>query len=236
LTGREENGVPIVVHRLPLTALKPDDLIDGGRHVADETLRSRLKAAAGSAEGKAFIQALVRFSQTDPLFAGIRRVRVVEPLSVIPIKDRNGRAYKAYKGDSNFRYDVWELTDGKWMSEVISMFDAHQPGWLSGIRQQHHNARKVLSLHRDDVLAIERGAGRELMRVVKFSESQFVLAPPNEGGALKARDADKGDPFKYVYPSPGTLKNWGARQVRIDELGRVQDPGPRSGPLVRSAG
>ena len=81
-------------------------------------------------------------------------------------------------------------------------------------------------MHRDDVLAIERnGAERELVRVVKFSEKQFAVAPPNEGGALKARDADKGDPFKYSYPSPNTLKALRARQVRIDELGRVLDPG-----------
>ncbi len=228
LTGRQENGVPLVAHRVPLESLKPDDLNDGGRRVADQTLRKAMKAAVGDAEGKAFIQALTRFREMHPKFAGIRRVRVIEPLAVIPIRDSNGQVYKGYKGDSNYRYDVWEVPTGKWISEVISMFDAHQPGRLSQIRQQHHNPRKVLSLHRDDLLALDRGAGRELMRVVKFSENQLVLAPPNEAGSLKARDADKGDPFRYVYPSPRALKTWGARQVRIDELGRVQDPGPRS--------
>ncbi len=231
LTGREENGVALVVHRVPLLSLKPEDLKDGGRRVADETLRDALAAAAAGTEGKAFTQALVRFADSHPQFRGVRRVRVLEPLSVIPIRDRAGRAYKAYKGDANYRYDVWELAGGRWVAEVVSMFDAHQPGWVSRIRREHHNPRKVLSLHRDDLLAVERGGGaRELMRVVKFSENQFALAPPNEAGALKARDADKGDPFRYVYPSPNTLRAWGARQVRIDELGRVQDPGPRLPP------
>ena len=229
LTGERENGVDLVVHRVPLLSLKPDDLLPGGRRVADEELRRRLSEATAGATGKTFAEALKAFARRDPIFSGMRRVRVLEPLSVIPIRDREGRAYKAYKGDANYRYDVWELPNGKWVSEVVSMFDAHQPGRLSRIRREHHNPRKVLSLHRDDLIAVERPeGGRELMRVVKFSENQFALAPPNEGGPLKARDAHKDDPFKYVYPSPNTLKAWGARQVRIDELGRVQDPGPRS--------
>ncbi len=220
---------------MPLESLKPDHLADGGCRVADDTLRQAIAATTAGLEGKAFTEALVRFARTDGVFGGLRRVRVLEPLSVIPIRDAQGRAYKGYKGDSNFRYDIWEIAGGRWVSEVVSMFDAHQPGWLSKVRRDHHNPRKVLSLHRDDLLAIERGAGRELMRVVKFSESQFALAPPNDGGSLKARDADKNDPFRYVYPSPNTLKAWGARQVRVDELGRVQDPGPRSRPPAQLA-
>ena len=243
LTGRQENGVELVVHRVPLLSLKPDDLKAGGRRVADEALRERMAAATVGTDGKAFTQALAKFAKSDPEFNGVRRVRMLEPLSVIPIRDKAGRPYKAYKGDSNYRYDVWELGNGKWVAEVVSMFDAHQGGWVSRIRREHHNPRKVLSLHRDDLLAVERGAAsdggggedaqgrrRELMRVVKFSDNQFALAPPNESGPLKARDADKEDPFRYVYPSPNTLRAWGARQVRIDELGRVQDPGPRSPP------
>jgi CRISPR-associated endonuclease Csn1 len=80
-------------------------------------------------------------------------------------------------------------------------------------------------------VAVERDSGpRELLRVVKFSaDGTIVLAPPNEGGALKARDAAPRDqdPFKYVYSSAGGLKKLKARQVRVDPLGRVFDPGPR---------
>lgn len=64
-----------------------------------------------------------------------------------------------------------------------------------------------------------------MVRIVKFSEKQFAVAAPNEAGALKARDADPGDPFKYLYPSPNTLKAWRARKVDVDELGRIRDPG-----------
>ena len=225
LTGAADaKGTPLVVHRIPLLSVKPDHLgEDPGRGIRDLKLRAALRAFA---ENRGLEEALRRFSTHGPVeYRGIRRLRVIEPLNVIPIRDRQGKPYKGYKGDSNYRYDVWEMPDGVWRSEVVSMFDAHQPGWTSAIRQGCPTARKVLSLHRDDVLAVDRDGRREVLRVVKFSDKQIALAAPNEAGALKARASDKNDPFNYVYSSARTLKSWQARQVRIDELGRVLDPG-----------
>ncbi|WP_025290702.1 type II CRISPR RNA-guided endonuclease Cas9 [Sphingomonas sanxanigenens] len=221
-TGEADaKGTPIVVHRAPLGALKKPEHID---QVRDPLLRAALHDFTAGLSGKPFEDRIAAFPRLGPLdYRGIRRVRVVEPLQVIPIRDAAGRAYKGYKGDSNYRYDVWELPDGKWEQRVLQMYYAHQSGEPP---RPHPAARKVLSLHRDDVLAIERGeGGRELVRVVKFSTNEFTLAPLNEGGALKSRHADKGDPFRYLYPSPSTLKAWRAREVRVDELGRVLDPG-----------
>lgn len=226
LTGEKDaRGLDIVVTRKPLSAFKkPADL----GAIRDEDLKQKLKDWTAGREGAAFEQAMRAFGHPERgprSYPGLRRIRVVEPLSVIPIRDRQGRAYKAYKGDSNHRFDVWELKTGKWKDEVVSMFEAHQPGWSSPIRADNPTARKVLSLQQNDVVAIERDGERELMRVVKFSAGTLVLAPPQEAGSLKARDADKDDPFRYVYGSPSSLQRWKARQVRIDELGRIHDPG-----------
>jgi CRISPR-associated endonuclease Csn1 len=121
------------------------------------------------------------------------------------------------------------MKDGAWQAEVVSTFDAHQPGWASAIRAANPTARKVLSLHQNDLLAIERdGEARKLMRVVKFRQNgQITLAPPEEAGDLKRRDALSidDDPFKYVAVMASSLKKAKARQVRIDEIGRVLDPG-----------
>lgn len=231
LTGETDaKGNPIVVHRVPLLSLKPEHLTpEATTGVRDPILRAALKDFTRGAEGKAFEAALRRFPELGPLdYRGIRRVRLVEPLKVIPIRDREGRAYKGYKGDSNYRYDVWELPDGKWQAEVVSMFDAHQPGWQSEIRAKCPTARKVLSLHQNDTIAIEQDSVRRLMRIVKFGQNgQITLAEPQEGGDLKRRDAlpNDDDPFKYMSPTAGGLKRLSARQVRIDELGLVQDPG-----------
>lgn len=229
-TGEKAAGSkpPVVVHRVPFTSLKPEHLASPGR-VADERLRNRLCRATGSLKGKEFKRALEEFSQTDRLFKGIRRVRVRERLNVIPIRDAKGKAYKGYKGDSNARFDVWRLPDGKWQSDTVSMFDAHRPAQRD--RRPHPAARKILSLRQNDMLAIEHeGNSGLIVRVVQFSgNGQITLAPDNEGGNLRARNAASKDedPFKYISASAGTLKKRKARQVRVDELGRVFDPGPR---------
>jgi len=231
LTGeKDEKGNELVVHRVPLEALKKAAAIE---NVRDANLRAALVAWTRGHDGKAFEARLLAFPRLGPLpFRGIRRLRVVEPLSVIAIRDRDGRAYKGYKGDSNYRYDVWELKDGKWAAEVVSMFYAHQESWSSTIKRDNPTARKVLSLHQGDMLAIEPdGGGRKLMLVVKFGQNgQITLAEPHEAGDLKRRDATSNDidPFKYFSPTPGGLKRVKARQVRVDELGRVLDPGPRN--------
>ena len=230
LTGEiaADGKTPIVVHRVPLMSLKPGDLTDPQR-IPDAALRDALYAATRDRSGKDFEQALARFAKEHPVFKGIRRVRVREPLNVIAIRDRQGRAYKAYKGDANARFDVWRLPNGKWTSDIVSMFDAHRSDQQD--RRPHPAAKKMLSLRQNDILAIERNGGPpQIVRVVKFSTiGTIALAADNEAGALKARDAapNEVDPFKYVLSSAGGLKGLKARQVRVDPLGRVFDPGPR---------
>ncbi len=219
-----DGKTPIVVHRVPLMSLKPGDFTDPIR-VTDTELRDALYRATAGRTGKDYDKALADFSYKH----GVRRMRVREPLNVIPIRDKSGRAYKAYKGDANARYDVWRLPEGKWVHDIVSMFDAHQRD--ANDRRPHPAAKKMLSLRQNDMIAIERDGGApEIVRVVKFSTNGAVaLAPGNEGGALKARDASPVDvdPFKYIYSSGGGLKKLKARQVRVDPLGRVFDPGPR---------
>lgn len=236
LTGlTDARGNSLVVHRVPIGSLVKAADVD---RVRDIPLRAALRDYTRALEGKAFEAAIRDFPRIGPLpFRRIGRVRIVEPLTVIPIRDREGRVYKGYKGDSNYRYDVWELPDGTWVtrwtdrdgqvcSSIVSMFDAHQPG--EPLRP-HPAARKVLSLHQNDLVAIERDGGEpRLLRVVKFGQSgQITLAEPQEAGDLKRRDAVSvnEDPFKYFAPTCGGLKRVRARQVRIDEVGRVLDPG-----------
>jgi CRISPR-associated endonuclease Csn1 len=238
LTGRVNGkGVPIVAVRKPLLSLQPKDLTDHER-MPDRDLQDRLYNATQGATGKDFETALRRFSKADTPYKGIRRVRLTEALNVIPIHDKEGRAYKGVKGDANSRFDVWRLPDGKWVtkwtdresvehSSIISMFDAHQHGGAGA--KPHPAAKRVLSLRQNDLLAVERdGAPREIMRVVKFSSDGSIhLAGVHESGALKARAEDDTDPFKYLKTSASSLKNIKARQIRIDELGHIHDPGPR---------
>jgi len=227
LTGElgRDGKTPIVVHRVPLMSLKPADLTDPAR-ISDKTLREALCAAARDRTGKEFEQALARFAEDHPTFKGIRRVRVREPLNVIPIRDRNGRVYKAYKGDANARWEFWRLPDGGLKTVVVTMFDAHQYGVDT---RPHPAAKRLLNLRQDDLIAVERnGAPREILRVAGFNVAgRLTLAAANESGNLKERDGLSNDPFKYIYLQGRSIVKAKARQVRIDPLGRVFDPGPR---------
>ena len=233
LTGATDaKGNTIVVRRKPLGSIKPADIPT----IRDPDLRAELHKWIDGLDGKALDQALAAFSGTGPLqFRGVRRVRVTEPLSVIPIRDREGRIYKGYKGGSNYRYDVWEMPDGKWIttwkdcegvirSSVVSMFDAHQPGELA---RPHPAAKYVLSLMQGDMIAIERQVGvREIMLVTQFWQNgQVRLVAHNEAGKLDDRNKSPDDPYKNFSPTCGGLKKLRARKVGIDEIGRVRDPG-----------
>ncbi|WP_350334588.1 type II CRISPR RNA-guided endonuclease Cas9 [Coralliovum pocilloporae] len=224
--GHDPDGRPVAVHRVPFSGLQLKDLPT----IRDEDLRAELFTALdGITDKKALQEALQKFRETHPRFRGIRRVRIAEALKVIPIRDKEGRAYKGYKGDANYRYDVWETLDGKWHSEVISMFDAHQSDWQSAFHRDNPTARRVLRLQQNDMVAYEHpDDGYTIARVVKFRVSgQIALANHKEAGSLKSRDADKQDPFKYMSKSASGLKKIQCRQVRIDEAGRVFDPGPQ---------
>ncbi|GHC73651.1 type II CRISPR RNA-guided endonuclease Cas9 [Limoniibacter endophyticus] len=226
LTGETDaKGVPIVVRRKSFLNLQRKDIAT----IRDEELQAAILKATDSVSDKDFPAALDHFRKQGPKqFRGIRRVRVIETLNVIPIRDEHGRAYKAYKGDANYRYDVWELPSGKWVEELVSMFEAHKLGWQSEIHKNNPAARRVLSLHKDDMVAYRNHDNEYTVgRVVKFSKGSICFASNREGGALKARDADKTDPFKYFIKSASSLKDAQARQIRVDETGRVFDPGPQ---------
>jgi CRISPR-associated endonuclease Csn1 len=229
ITGETDTkGNTIVVRRKPFMSLSAKDVPS----IRDEELRTALSDTIGDVTDKKILhEKLVRFRGNHPKFKGIRRVRMTESLSVIAIRDASGNSYKGYKGDANYRYDVWETLDGKWHSEVVSMFDAHQPEWKSVFHLEHPTARRVLRLQQNDMVAYEHPKdGYTIARVVKFGlNGQLTLAGHKESGDLKRRDSEDIalDPFKYFSPTAGGLLKTKCRQIRIDASGRVFDPGPQ---------
>lgn len=227
LTGETDaKGNAIVVRRVPLLSLDNDEKIAA---VRDDHLRGELMQALAGKSGQEREAALLRFANEHPVYRDTRRVRVTEPLKTANIRDHDGRSYKGYKGDANYRYDVWRMPDGKWSAKVVTMFEAHQTSAGQGQEwRPHPAAKRVMRLHQNDMVAIDHPQhGECICRVVKFTEKgQITFARHNEAGALKRRDSDPDDPFKYFSPTTGGLKKARARQIRIDETGRVWDPGP----------
>ncbi len=228
---------PNVAHHVPVQSLAGWSEEDAADAIADEPLRRRITAALAASGKPAQAAELARIEHAPDVF--VRRVQVRERLEgSAEIRDRRtGRGYRRVKLDANHRAEFWRMPAqggerGRVMMMVVPMLhaaadaEARRLGRRASDRRPHPAARLLLRLHKNDVLAIGEGAQRRLVRVVKFSGTQVTLAAPNEGGNLKARDADRGDPFKYINASIKFLRGERARKVFVDPLGRVRDPGP----------
>lgn len=230
---------PNVAHRVPIQTLagwKPEEVRDA---IFDARLADRIVAAIGSADGKPAQAAALGTIAHDVDGRTVRRIRVSERLDgTAAIADRRtGRPYKRVKLDANHRVEFWRLPaqggkPGKVQMVVVPMLHAAIDAQSARLgrpivdRRPHPAAKLLMRLHKDDVVAFGVGEVRRLLRVVKFSERQIALADLHESGALKARDADKSDPFKYVYPSITRFTAEQARKVFVDPSGRVLDQGP----------
>jgi CRISPR-associated endonuclease Csn1 len=216
----KKGGAPLVVHRVPLESLKNSK---DAEKVHDAILREKLIQVLGSSVGAEAKSRLLAFSEKT----GIRRVRIAERISVIPIHHRKtGQAYRYVKGDGNYCYDIFQLESGKWAGDVVSLFDANQPGFKLKSGVSRSGMPLMMRLRKNDVIAIEEDGKRKLLRVAKFSDGIIALAEHQESN-VDSRDREKDSGFSYLRKSHGPLRDLKARLVGIDPLGYVNDPGPR---------
>lgn len=229
---RSPAGAPLYRYRVALGALKPNHLSQpGGRGawVRNDTLREDIRAfvEARMADGASFPAALHAYGEAT----GVRRVRLVEAKNVIPITDADGRPFKHVEPDANAWMDIIRLEDGRWLGWTVSRLDAIRardkgddlPAWA----RAHRHARRVMRLHRGDLVAISPGDGRDgIYRVVSiWEQGTVVLAGATQTGNLQKRHKDPGDVFQYLMPSASTLPKLRLRKVSVDPMGRVRDPG-----------
>jgi CRISPR-associated endonuclease Csn1 len=126
--------------------------------------------------------------------------------------------------------DIFELPNGRWAGEAVSIFSANQsdyrPRWIG----EHPKARLVMRVHKGDLLRLEHNGAERVMRVVRLRDvaQQLMLAEHVEAGQLADRHNATDDPFEWLYVSINKLKARHARKVTVDVLGRVNDPGFKS--------
>jgi CRISPR-associated endonuclease Csn1 len=221
IEGADAKGRSQVVHRVPLAGLKPKQL----DLIRDPVIREHMKDATAGLESKAFTEALITAGET--MSPPVRKIRIVETLSVIPtVIDADGKPAKAYKGDANYCYDIFAGAKGKWTGQVVSRFQANQKDFDVAAKTRPDGTALIMRIRGNDMVAMGTGDARRVFRVVKFSLGSIALAEHFEAGALKARDADKEDPFKYKTTSPSGLQKSQARLVHVSPAGRLFDPGP----------
>ncbi|WP_425406191.1 type II CRISPR RNA-guided endonuclease Cas9 [Hwanghaeella sp.] len=216
----EPNGVRDVVHRVPLDSFKKRKDLE---RIRDDVLRDYFLRNTHSVADKDLGNVLVELGES--LRPPVRRVRIVERLNVIPIRDDAGEAYKAYKGDANYCYDIFTDQKGRWTGRVISRFEANQEGFNPANRYSTDGEPLVMRLRVNDMLELENDGARQIMRIVKLASGKITLAAHHEAGSLKARDADKNDPFKYLTLSPSSLQLRNGRTVHSSPSGVIRHKG-----------
>ncbi|WP_108484561.1 type II CRISPR RNA-guided endonuclease Cas9 [Oceaniglobus ichthyenteri] len=223
-----------VVSRTPLTSLKPGDIevTTKGKNIRDPFLQKHLARVTRGLDGRAFEAALVAFARaaklpddTENPYFGLRRVRLSESLTKrarIEVADRNGKPFKAYKGDSNHCYEVWRLPGGKIKSQMVTTFEAHQ---AAVEKKPHPAAKRLLRFFKRDMIALERDGALFIGYVQKMKAGGLFIAPHTEANA-DARDRDSKDTFRFLNIGGGSLIKAKARRIHVDEMGRMRDPGP----------
>ena len=214
----EGNAPDKVVHRIPLASIDSKTMI---RKIKGDLLREKLLAwLDGIEDKKGILEALARFEQKT----GTRRVRIEETVSVIPIRDRAGKAYKYYKKDSNWAMEIYANPNGKWQGEVIPTFYANQKDFVPNWQKRYPTAKLVMRLYINSMLGVETEDGKEQIMRVQNISAAITLAPHNEAN-VDSRYRDKEDEFKYYYTSPSSLQKKQGRLLHISPAGFINQDG-----------
>ena len=190
--------------------------------INDPYLIKLLEQTTANKEDKEFKSAIDKFVSKSGPYRGIRHVRIIEPLEVIQIKNKAGEVYKAYKGDSNQRYEVWRLPDKKLTHRVVSTFEAHQMNQ----EKPHPAAKKIMVLHKGDMVKLDHSKfGPVVATVERFDANGGIsLVAHNESNADQRYRKEKDD--VYIRMNVASLIKNGGRRIIVDEIGHYRDPGP----------
>ncbi len=220
----EEN----LVYRKPLVSLTSNE-IDS---IRDERLRQLVRSFVDEkiAAGVKHEDALKTFNESvqDPQFKhGLRRVRILKsknPKYLLQLRQREDAAYKAYAADSNLYMEIFERPDGVWSGEAVTVHQANQDNIVMRWPSEYPEAKLLMRVYKDDLVRIEYEGVLLTARVVRLEPSQkrIRLAAHHEAGSLEDRHKNPNDPYRWIFAQYDRLKEWKARPVRVDELGRTK--------------
>lgn len=213
----EKNGETLFVHRKPIIDVIEDKNI---ATIVDDKIRQDLQALLGGVADKVKRKEIVQKYADEKNIKTIRLGEAKENL--IPIKDKKTETpYRYVEGGSNYCVDVYMpnrgKNKGKWCAEVISTFDAHKKDFVPKWRKEEPEAKLIMRLQINDMLAYEKNGETIIARVKK-------LAKPDRVYLRKHTIAkEEGDKLSWCALPNGLMKA-NARKIKVDILGRVFDP------------
>ncbi|MDC0649925.1 type II CRISPR RNA-guided endonuclease Cas9 [Alphaproteobacteria bacterium] len=214
IVEHNENGASTVVRRVPITSITKESDIE---KVRDPIIRSSLLNETAGKTGKPFEEAAQNWCGSQ----GIKSLRILETVSIIPVTDQSGKAYKGYKGDGNAYMEIYEESgSGKWKSEIVSRFDANQKSFVPSWRKENPTAKLVMRLRINDLVFLKDEGS--IYRVQKLSGGEINMARPSEAN-VDARSRDKSDPFKYFTTSASSLQKRFAVKLNVSPTGLTME-------------
>ncbi len=168
------------------------------------------------------------------------RVRDDKVLTLIPMtsakgshrhgfnKDGSLRAYKGYKGNSNYCLEIYENEKGKWVSDTVSTFDAYQivrDRGVEGLRGPvcQNGKPLVMRLMINDTVRLKNDVGKY---------DNYLIHGINQAGVMKmsrlseanvserSRSAESG--FKYTFKTAGSLQNSDGCLITVSPIGEIR--------------
>ena len=237
-----EDGPSEVVRRKPLSAFKTRESLED---VTDIPLREGLKSLWDKVDGK-LADFITRAADPGVMVNGrrqkVRRIRVEDNETIVPVRNKLGEVYKGYKLDGNEFADIWQMSDKSknWKIVAVPTFYANQPDFdIERFRPKTSRgkyrgkpdpaAKHLMRVYKDDLGALGEGDNRRIVRVRKFGDGYIVLDDHNEAD-VDGRERLKADDPRKMKRNNGhsgiRLREQGFRKVHVDEIGRVRDSGP----------
>jgi CRISPR-associated endonuclease Csn1 len=167
------------------------------------------------------------------------RTKIEEKLNVIPFSIRHPRhgvlengepkAYKGYKGDSNYCIEIVCNEKGKWESEVISTFKAYQLVREFGIERLRNKElslrgkKLVMRLIIDDTVCLKIHGTKKIVRLAYMAtRGKMAFVETTEANVDKRTRSKE---LSYIFKTAGTLQKSNCQQVRISPIGEINHLG-----------
>lgn len=207
---------------------------DDVEHIVKKDLKKEIELATQGLKGKEFKEKLLewavkpRKSPTGKHMPSVSKIKIAESKSIdsmIPVFDKNGRAFKYMSSGENLFADIYMPNPAdpysKWAIKIVNSYKAHQPGFVPQWKKDHPKGKKIMRVYKNDVIALDGENGeRELRRVKKMDKAKGILYLRELNVAKKEKNKeDIGEQF-----SPRQLMEKRAMKAGIDIMGRVFDP------------
>jgi CRISPR-associated endonuclease Csn1 len=199
--------------------------------IRDRRLRTLVEAHVEreGREGKDLKSALLSFAERKDIPGlpnGIRHVRLTKaekPEYLVPIHDKSGKAYKMYSAGENAFVDILRSPEGRWVARATTVFQANQKDQRPSWQSEGSATGFVMRVFKGDMLRIDHEGRSKTVKIVRLSPSNNVLylVEHNDAGVFQARHDDPDDPFRWIFANFDRLREWDAKPVRVDELGRL---------------